>query len=173
MSPVRNVALAKFSALNADTAENAVGGSDEWLLVPISRFKGREGEVYGRTWLFNGESDVLYGVAAFRKLAANEAPMPLVYRSILMKTSNGLERRLTVRVWSASLKVRVSNSAAQAWRVVAHTGMTTQAEDVPALGHIVLTLPVNVKAMNDLVIQFEGPMPDRNETDFPSMELLP
>ncbi|HEY4246275.1 MAG TPA: hypothetical protein VGM64_05425 [Lacunisphaera sp.] len=173
MSPARRVDLEKFSELNAVTAEKAVGTKDGWLLVPINRFKGREGRVYGRTWLFNGESDVLYGVAAFRKLSATESPVPLVYRSTRAKISNGWERRLTIRGWSTPLKVRVTNNSAHSWRVIARTGTGTQTGMVPARGSLVLALPINVQATNDLAVQFEESSFDENEMDFPGVELLP
>ncbi len=173
MSPERRVTLENLSALTADTAEDAVGTTDSWLLVPISRFKSREGRVYGRTWLFNGESDPLYGVAAFRKLAATESPIPLVYRSSWLIISKGLERHLTVKVWSTPLKIRMKNDAAHLWRVVAHTGNATQSGVVAAGGTLVLALPINVQVVNDLSIRFEGSSSDHNEMDIPIIELLP
>jgi hypothetical protein len=173
MYPERKVRLEKFSELNTATAEKAVEENDDWLLVPINRFKGREGRVYGRTWLFNGEADALYGVAAFRKLAATESPIPLVYRSTRIRTSNGFERHLTIKGWSTPLKVRVTNNAAHAWRVVARAGSNVQEGSVPVRGSLVLALPINVQEMNDLTVQFEGLSLDSNEMDFPGIELLP
>jgi len=173
MYPERKVRLEKFSELNADTAGKAVEENDGWLLVPINRFKGREGRVYGRTWLFNGEADALYGVAAFRKLAATESPIPLVYRSTRRGTSNGLERHLTIKAWSTPLKFRVTNNAAHAWRFVARAGSGMQKGSVPARGSLVLALPINIQEMNDLTVQFEGLSLDPSEMDFPGIELLP
>jgi hypothetical protein len=112
-------------------------------------------------------------VAAFRKLAATESPIPLVYRSTRIRTSNGFERHLTIKGWSTPLKVRVTNNAAHAWRVVARAGSNVQEGSVPVRGSLVLALPINVQEMNDLTVQFEGLSLDSNEMDFPGIELLP
>ncbi|MEO6992075.1 MAG: glycosyltransferase family 39 protein [Lacunisphaera sp.] len=173
MSPPRRVSLEKFSELNAATAEVAVGTTDGWLLVPIGRFKGREGRVDGRTWLFNGEADPLYGVAAFRRLAATESPSPLVYRSTRKRLSNGLERRMTIKSWSTPLRVRIENNAAHSWRVIARDGNTTRSGIVTEGGSLVLALPIKPLALEDLVFQFEGASPEESEASFPSVEALP
>ena len=173
LSPPRIVSLEKFSELRSDTAEAAVGESDAWLLVPVNRFKGREGRVFARTWLFNGEPDKLYGVAAYRRLGPAESPVPVAYRSSRMTVGNDFEYHMTVRAWSTPLRVRLRNNGSVPWNFTASLGNGVWPGTIPVDGEVVLEIPVNPETLNELVFRFEGPPSDGGERIFPRVELLP
>lgn len=108
--PARKVTHQKPLGANVDvTAEDMVRHEPGWIIVPVSRFLGREGRVASCVWLYRGQEDHVYSLAAFRALAPHEEPSPIVYRNrqtytatevifeLLFKTVDEPEARLTLK----------------------------------------------------------------------------
>ena len=148
--------LAKFSESLAATAEAAVDSNGGWLVVPAGRFKGREGRVFGQTWLFNGEGDSMHSLAAYRRLQPGENPAAMLYQFTRSITAGGMQTRLLVKSWGTPVKVRLRNPAAFPWKVRAETALGGAEEEIPAGGEIVLNLPVVPEVLAELILNFEG-----------------
>ncbi len=154
--PSRPVELAKFSESLAATAEAAVDSNGGWLVVPAGRFKGREGRVFGQTWLFNGEGDSMHSLAAYRRLQPGENPAAMLYQFTRSFTAGGMQTRLLVKSWETPVTVRLRNPATYPWRVRAETALGVAEEEIPAGGEIVLNLPVTPEVLAELILNFEG-----------------
>jgi hypothetical protein len=63
----RRVDLQRLSALPA-TAAAAVQNISGWLVVPARHFAGREGRVEKRVWLFYGDENSPFSLAAYRRV---------------------------------------------------------------------------------------------------------
>lgn len=64
----RRIELRRLSQLPA-TAESAVQDSSGWLVVPAQHFAGREGRVEKRLWLFSGDENSPFSLAAYHRVA--------------------------------------------------------------------------------------------------------
>jgi hypothetical protein len=62
------------------TAEGCLRDRDAWLVVPAALFEGREGDVVGTTWLYNGSEESPFSLAAYRLRRPGEASPPILYR---------------------------------------------------------------------------------------------
>lgn len=132
--PARTVEIAQLSTLTAATAEAAAGA--DWLVVPLERFMGREGRVMGRT-------NLPFGLAAYRPLAPEERPRPLLYRQQV--TDLGEKRRceLLVRVWNdAPLRLEMVDPAATESRFEIRTAHGTITDTIAAGARKVIEVPV-------------------------------
>ena len=65
----RRIELRRLSQLPA-TAELAVQDSSGWLVVPAQHFSGREGRVEKRMWLFSGDENSPFSLAAYHRVAS-------------------------------------------------------------------------------------------------------
>jgi hypothetical protein len=63
----RRIELQRLSGLAA-TAESAVQNLSGWLVVPARHFAGREGQVEKRVWLFYGDENSPFSLAAYRRI---------------------------------------------------------------------------------------------------------
>jgi hypothetical protein len=98
-TPPRAVALRPEIPLNVPSAEAVVGGSDAWLIVPVSRFIGREGNVVARVSLFQGDESSPFSLAAYRAPRAGEVPAPVMYRHIVTQHGPTFVHDLLVKTW--------------------------------------------------------------------------
>lgn len=170
----RSVSLEKFSELPGGTAETASGDKAGWLLVPANRFKAQEGWVFGTTWLFNGDPESQYSVAAYRRLEPGEVPTPMVYRSSRSIESNRMVRHLTVKTWSATLRIRMNNPSGVPCQVVARTdGGVRRGFVLPSGDELILEIPVNSETLNDLTLEFEWKQLEGAGMNFPRVDFLP
>jgi hypothetical protein len=99
--PPRHVTLEPVPDLAATTAEAFVRNRPGWTIVAATDFIGHEGRVMASTWLFAGNSESPYSVAAYRALRTGEKPLPVVYRHRITE-SNAMVHDLLVKTWDAS-----------------------------------------------------------------------
>jgi hypothetical protein len=168
--PARPVALARFSALPLNTAEAAVPEDGGWLVVPAVAFRGREGEVVGRTWLFNGDGTSLHSVAAFRKLQPGESPPAMLYRYSDAAIPDGLRRQLLVKSWRPQVHLRLRNPAAGAWRFEVQTVLGHTEGELAAGAEVLLPVAVPAGTLTEVAVSFHataGP----HQAAFPTVTL--
>lgn len=93
------------------TAEDLMRGRSGWMVVSAPVLMGREGNVEGRTWLFGGDPESPFSVAAYRALQPGELPRPMVYRRRSSSDTHWAFGELLVRSWSDQpLTVSVRNA---------------------------------------------------------------
>jgi hypothetical protein len=166
LAPSRPVELERLSALQATTAEAAVGSAPGWLVVPLEQFMGREGRVMGRTRLAD--------LAAYRALRPGERPQPLLYRHRLLPTENGVRRELLVRTWSdVPVRVELFNPGTSACRFELRTPAGQVTEVVPAGARLVVEAPVPADVLTVMTIDFPKPEPDAVAPGVPLVRLVP
>jgi len=108
-----------------------------WVVVPATRFIGREGRVAGSTWLFAGDERSPFSVAAYRRLDPGEKPQPLLYRNIVRRERGGWEHDVLVKTWSdESVRFNLRNRGGTAWRFVMLTASGVVRGEVAANAEI-------------------------------------
>jgi hypothetical protein len=95
--PPRRVAYKSDPDNAVSTAEDFVRGEPGWAIVPAERFIGREGQVAGKTWLFNGDAGNVYSLAAFRTLDPGEEAPAIVYRQQRIVDASAVTYELLVK----------------------------------------------------------------------------
>jgi 4-amino-4-deoxy-L-arabinose transferase-like glycosyltransferase len=107
----RRVEPGRLSTLTAATAQDGVkSNGDGWLIVPAAQFIGREGDVVGKTWLFDGDERNAFSLAAYRALRTGEQPPPVLYRNRPGGAAHPARRELLVRTWNdAPLRIELFN----------------------------------------------------------------
>ena len=150
--PARVIRLEQASRLQAETAEAAVAtGGDGWLVVPAARFMGREGRVVGRTWLYNGDDDFPYNLAAYRKLREGERPPPMVYRDRRTVRGAVQRRELLVRTWAgAPLRLELSNTGAAAGPFTLRTPAGAVTQVLPPRARLLLEVPLPAEGVGPI-----------------------
>src|SRR5271165_3432861 len=131
------------------TAEDLMRGRGGWLVVPAGLFMGREGDVAGRAWLFEGDPASPFSVAAYRALRRGEVQGPLVYRRESETGAHRIRSELLIRTWSgAPLRLVVGNSGAEACRYSILSPVASLAGEIAAntSSEVVLAVPVGVVA---------------------------
>jgi hypothetical protein len=117
----------------ARTAEELMRGRTGWMVVQAGRLMGREGNVEGRTWLYGGDPDSPFSVAAYRSLRPGEAPQPLVYRRASGVDARGAVHQLLLRSWSsAPLALRVRNPGPEPCRYTVVTPLGAESGTLAA-----------------------------------------
>lgn len=115
------------------SAEELVGTFPGWVVVPATRFIGREGRVAGSTWLFAGDERSPFSVAAYRRLNPGEKPQPLLYRNLVRRERGGWEHDLLVKTWSDEpVRFSLQNRGEATWRFVMLTASGAARGEVAA-----------------------------------------
>jgi 4-amino-4-deoxy-L-arabinose transferase-like glycosyltransferase len=119
---------------------------DGCVVVPVTRFVGREGSVAASTWLFRGDEQSPFSVAAYRRLLPGETPAPVLYRNLEVKQGAETRRDLLVKTWSSDpVRFRIRNETEVAGTFVVTTPAGVQSGTVPSSGlsDVVVALPGN------------------------------
>jgi hypothetical protein len=83
------------------TAEQFIGTSPGWVIVPAASFIGKEGEVAASVWLYNGDETNPFSVAAYRRLGSGEQARPVVYRHKRARNGKEIVDDLSIKTWKA------------------------------------------------------------------------
>jgi hypothetical protein len=167
----RRATLERFSDLNGLSAEAATTKTSDWLIVPAFTFKGREGRVFGKTWLFKGEEDSAYSVAGYRALRPGESPVPILYHSSTSLKNDGIQCRLLIRSWQASVALHLKNPSGSSWKFDVATGSIHRSGDLQAYEEIPLEIPIRTGAPSDVTFDFHSSTPTQNANLYPTVDL--
>ncbi|MEO6994505.1 MAG: hypothetical protein ABI273_12810, partial [Lacunisphaera sp.] len=167
----RRATVERFSNLDGSTAEAATANTDSWLVVPAFTFKGREGRVIGKTWLFKGEENSAYSVAAYRALRPGEAPVPILYHFSDSIKDSGIQRKLLIKSWEPTTTLQVNNPSGIPWKFEVSTGSIHQSGSLAANEVIALELPVEVRAPSEVTFDFYPSAPIPKEVMYPTVVL--
>ena len=123
LQPAQRVQPQTESALAGLTAEQALdklhGG---WLIVPALQFLGNEGRVSGRVWLYEGDPESPFSLAAYHQLPVGAAEEPLVYRNKVSREADQIRHDLLVRAGSdGHVSFCLESPAGVRWRFVIAT----------------------------------------------------
>lgn len=170
--PPRTVEFLSARQQNAATAEEMVRGKTGWIIVPVTRFMGREGRVAGRAWLFSDDENSQFSVAAYRALDAGEKPEPIVYRQKLVSTVNSLRHEFLVKaVEGGTIRLLVTNPADIPIAFTWSTPLSQQEETLPARGKTILELPMPPDAVGEMWVAFEGITGREPASEAPILEI--
>lgn len=166
LHPPRQVVLERLSGITAATAEAAVGSTPGWLVVPLEQFMGREGRVMGRTGLF--------GLAAYRALRPGERPQPLLYQYRTGQRGDLLWDELLLRTWAdAPVRLELFNPGAAPCQVKMHAPGASITAVVPAVGRVVVPVPVPADMLSRVTVEFSPPVPVAAAQDRLRIRLMP
>jgi len=156
--PVRPVAPQRLSALTADRASDAVRAGEGWLIVPAAKFIGREGTVMGRTWLYAGDEQHAFSLAAYRALGAGERPAPMLYRNRLTGTATTLRRELLVRTWDVEpVQLELVNTGGSVANFTLGTPLGGTTGELPPGARLRLTVPLPADIVSLLTVDLPKP----------------
>ena len=172
-SPPREI-IFRADAEAFATAEIFVRGAAGWVIVPAARFLGREGRVDARVWLFDGDEQNPFSLAAYRVLPAGAQPVPLLYRNHRTTTADACTCDLLVKTWSVE-PVRFTlinpSRAATDFRLATPAGITRGQLSAGEKRTIELRLPADQVAQ--IQARFSTTGPAEVSTDLPSIALAP
>lgn len=139
----RPVRSERLTALPDRPAEELVApDGSEWLVVPATRFVGREGRVLARTWLLQGDETHRISVAAYRALRPGERPEPVLYSDRAAEAESGFARLLRVRAWEDRVTFELTNPSQQGWRAVVASDAGRVETELPPGTRVDLVAPV-------------------------------
>jgi hypothetical protein len=167
----RRATVERFSDLNGLSAEAAAANTSDWLIVPAFTFKGREGRVFGKTWLFKGEENSAYSVAAYRALRPGESPIPILYHSSTSLKSDGVQYRLLIKSWQTSVALRLKNPSGSSWKFEVIAGSIHRSGDLQAHEEIPLEIPIGTDAPSEMTFDFRSSTPAQNSNLYPTVNL--
>jgi hypothetical protein len=165
-----------FKADGADpqvSAEEFVRGAPGWVVVPASRFIGREGRVAAGVWLLGGDETNAFSVAAYRTLAAGEKPAPIFYRQRRTTTGAAVTHDLLVKtVGEGAIRVQLGNPLARALGYAWSTPLAQKRGTLAAGERLVVELPLPPEAVGEVKIVFETGGTVGAEAGGPTVEIL-
>jgi len=155
---VRPVAPQRLSALATERASDAVRGGEGWLIVPAAKFIGREGAVMGRTWLYEGDEQHAFSLAAYRALGPGERPVPMLYRNRLTGTGPNLRRELLVRTWGGEpVQLELVNTGTSAANFTLGTPLGGTTGVLPAGARLRIEVPLPADIVSLITIDLPKP----------------
>lgn len=155
--PRRPVAFKASLGEGAVTAEEFVQGGRGWVIVPASRFLGREGRVAASIWLFDGDESSAYSVAAYRTLDAGEKQQPMFYRWRRTTAGGTVAYDLLARAGGeAAVRLVLGNPSAQARGFSWASPLARASGTLAAGGRAVVSVPVPADAVAQVTVSF-GP----------------
>lgn len=169
----RTIKMEKLSGLHQPSAETALGQKDEWLVVPVLLFMGREGNVAARTWLWPGDNNSMRSLAAYRRLRDGETPSPVIYRNVREPIADGMKRTLLVRSWNETLNVRLHNPGKYSWRYEGQTSAGKNAGLLAPDQEITLVLKVSREYVSEVVIELRAQHSNSPPDLYPYVTLEP
>ena len=172
-SPRREVVFRPQPENGPTTAEQLLQGQSGWLIVPAARLLGREGHVAASVWLFEGDENSPYSVAAYRALDPGEKPSPIVYRQQRALTASSLTYSLLVKTaGSPVIRLALGNPGLsdRGYRCATPLG---QARGVLGAGaRTVIELPMPADAVGEIQVAFDPAGPAEKDPAPPKVELL-
>jgi hypothetical protein len=154
------------------TAEDFMRGRSGWMVVSAPLFMGREGNVEGRTWLFAGDPDSPFSVAAYRALQPGESPRPMVYRRGSSSDAHAAFGELLVRSWSdRALAVSVRNAGRDPCHFVLSTPAGTQSGVIAGGAASEVQVPMPKGAVGEIAVRFDRLQPSDGAPEGTSIDL--
>jgi hypothetical protein len=151
----RKVQFISISDKTQATVEELVSGKKGWLIVPSARFLGREGRVGASVWLFEGDQNNPYSLAAYRALAPGETPNSFLYRQAWTTHHQNLRQELLVKSFDATtVRLRMKNPTAANSPFTWSTPLGHGNGVLLAGSTIELSLPIPANAVSEVQLQF-------------------
>jgi hypothetical protein len=172
--PPRVVAFKPEPGNNLLTAEDFVRGEKGWVIVPATRFLGREGRVAASVCLFDGEENTIFSLAAYRALGAGEKTNLIVYRHRHVMTEKSVNYDLLVKTVSGkALSLALDNPGKSACGYVWATPMAQNKGVLAAGSRIVVEMPMPMDAVGEIQIALASLDGQRPGPTSPTVEILP
>ncbi len=171
--PPRKVIFKSDSGNGAATAEDFVRGNSGWVIVPAARFLGREGRVAASVWLFAGDENNNFSLAAYRTLGAGEKPRPIFYRQQRVTLEKSVTFELLVKpVSGEAVRLALANPAKSARGFVWLTPLAQNRGSLAAGERIVVEMPLPADAVGEIRIVFTPLDGQAIKIDPPTVEIL-
>jgi hypothetical protein len=151
---------------SSGTAEDLMRGPTGWMVVPAALLMGREGSVEGRTWLFGGDPESPFSLAAYRALQPGESPRPIVYRRGDGGDPGGTFHEFLVRSWSeGSVRLSLRNAGREPCRYTVASALGSKSGILPGAAAAEVGIPVPKGAVGEITARFSllrpaGPPPE-------------
>jgi hypothetical protein len=155
------------------TAEDFVRDQRGWVIVPATRFLGREGNVAASTWLLGGDPSNVYSVAAYRSLERGEVPNVIVYRQRRTVTDDGVLFDLLVKpAGDGPTLVALFNPGGEAFSFACTTPLgEVRGLLAPGAGTTV-TVPLSKDSVAEVRIDFGPAARTEDASELPTVAVL-
>ena len=154
------------------TAEELMRGRSGWMVVSAPVLMGREGNVEARTWLFGGDPESPFSIAAYRALQPGETPRPNVYRRSTSSDDRAAFGELLVRSWSdRPITVSVRNTGRAPCRYVLSYPAGSQAGVVGAGDAAEVPVPLPNGAVGEITARFDRVRGEQGPPEGTSLDL--
>jgi hypothetical protein len=171
--PRREVVFKPDPPDNTDNAEDFVRGATGWVIVPATRFLGREGRVAASVCLFEGDESNVFSLVAYRTLAAGERSQPIIYRQRGVATGKSVTYDLLVKpVPGETIRLALANPAKSARGYVWSTPLTQNKGRLAAGERIVVEMPLPVDAVGEIKIVFAPTEGQEIAAGLPTVEIV-
>jgi hypothetical protein len=171
--PQRKVAFKPDPGNGVATAEDFVRGEKGWVIVPATRFIGREGRVAAKVLLFDGNENNILSIAAYRTLDAGEKPLPIVYRQRRGAAGKSVTYDLLVKTVSdKSIRLAFDNPAKSARGYVWATPLAQNKGVLAAGSSIVVEMPMPMNTVGEVQVAFDSIDGQNMGLDSPTVGIL-
>lgn len=145
-------------AATAGSAAEFAGAEEGWVIVPAAQFIGREGSVMARCWLFEGDEQSPFSLAAYRQRPAGEIPPPVLYRARPTFAGNEVRWDLLVKAWAQpAVRLRFRNPGPTVWTYrISIAGGHTGGE-LPGGPPQMVTLQLPANEVSQVLVDFRAP----------------
>jgi hypothetical protein len=156
--PRREVLFKPDPGNSVATAEDFVRGETGWVIVPATRFLGREGRVAASVVLCGGDETNGLSLAAYRALGAGEKPTPvIIYRQRRLTSGKSVAYDLLVKTTdSQAIRLALANPAQSACRYLWATSLAQGRGILAAGGRGVIEMPMAMDAVGEVQIRFDS-----------------
>lgn len=156
------------------TAEEFVRGARGWVIVPATRFLGREGRVAASVWLFGGDESSVYSLAAYRTLGAGEKPQTIFYRWRRTVAGGAVSYELLVKgEGGGAVRLALSNPSAGAFGFEWSSPLARAGGVLAAGARTVIALPVPAGVVSQVRVSFEPSPGQETGPPLPTLEPAP
>lgn len=171
--PQRKVVFKPDPGKSMTTAEDFVRGEKGWVIVPATRFIGHEGHVAESVWLFGGEENTIFSLAAYRTLDPGEKPQSTIYREKRAATEKSVTIDLLVKtVSSEKTYLAIANPAKSACRYAWATQLAQNNGILVAGSHIDIEMPWPKDGLGKARIVFYPIDGQKMGLDWPTVAVL-
>jgi len=170
--PPREVGFLPEPGNDSGTAEKLLQGETGWLIVPAARLLGREGTVVASVWLFEGDENNPYSLAAYRAVRPGEKPAPIVYRQQRTVTDGFITYCLLVKpAGSRTVRLILTNPGSRSRSYQCATPLSHARNLLAPGARVRLELPMPADAVSEIAIAFDPADPADAAAPPPTVEV--
>ncbi len=170
----RPIALRPEPSAAVASAEDLTKQETGWVVVRAGQFLGREGRVCAQTWLFRGDPESPFSVAAYRRLQPGEESPPVLYRAQDRTAAGVTQHDLLIKTWTPEpVRLRLANVSQYSCHYVVNTPSGRSTGDLGPGREILLAIVLPAGLVSEVKVTVIPAVTDPAAGRISTIELRP